>query len=62
MPEVELAQRVRAGDRRALAQAISLAESTLAAHRARAEALLAELGPSPRACHRVALTGAPGAG
>ena len=62
MAEAELAARLRAGDRRALAQAISLAESTLAEHRARAEALLLELAPFCGGAHRVALTGPPGAG
>jgi len=58
----ELGARLRAGDRRALAQAITLAESTLAEHRERAEALLAELQPYCGGSHRVALTGPPGAG
>jgi LAO/AO transport system kinase len=58
----ELASRLRGGDRRALAQAITLAESTLAEHRQQAEALLAELLPFASAAQRVALTGAPGAG
>jgi LAO/AO transport system kinase len=58
----ELAARLIAGDRRALAQAISLAESTRDDHRQRAEALLAELSPRFGGSHRVALTGPPGAG
>jgi LAO/AO transport system kinase len=58
----ELAARVRDGDRRALAQAISLAESTRAEHRQQAEALLAELLPLTGGAHRVALSGSPGAG
>ena len=58
----ELAERLRAGDRRALAQAITLAESTLAPQRQRAEALLAELWSMTGGSHRVALTGPPGAG
>ena len=62
MPATELASRVREGDRRALAQAISLAESTRADHRQQAEALLAELLPFTGGAHRVALTGPPGAG
>jgi LAO/AO transport system kinase len=60
--EAELASRVRAGERRALAQAISLAESTLGEHRLRAEALLSELAPLTGGAHRVAFTGPPGAG
>lgn len=62
MTEAELARRVRDGDRRALAQAITLAESTLAEHRQRAEALLTELLPFCGGAHRVGLTGVPGAG
>jgi LAO/AO transport system kinase len=58
----ELGGRLRAGDRRALAQAISLVESTRADHRAQAEALLSELLPFTGGSHRVALTGPPGAG
>ncbi len=58
----ELAERLRAGERRALAQAISLAESTRADHRNEAEALLTELLPFTGGAHRVALTGPPGAG
>jgi LAO/AO transport system kinase len=58
----ELGARVRQGDRRALAQAISLAESTRSDHRQRAEALLSELLPFTGGSHRVALTGPPGAG
>jgi LAO/AO transport system kinase len=58
----ELAARLRAGDRRALAQAISLVESTRADHRQQAEALLSELLPFTGGSHRVALTGPPGAG
>ena len=62
MAGAELGERLRAGDRRALAQAISLVESTRADHRAQAEALLAELLPFTGGSHRVALTGPPGAG
>jgi LAO/AO transport system kinase len=58
----ELGDRLRAGDRRALAQAISLVESTRADHRERAEALLSALLPFTGGSHRVALTGPPGAG
>jgi LAO/AO transport system kinase len=60
--EAELAGGVRAGDRRALARAITLSESTRPEHRARAEALLSELLPFTGGSHRVALTGVPGAG
>lgn len=62
MTEAELAAQLRSGDRRALARAITLAESTLPEHRERAEALLSELLPFTGGAHRVALTGVPGAG
>lgn len=62
MSATELGGRLRQGDRRALAQAISLAESTRADHRQQAEALLAELLPFTGGAHRVALSGPPGAG
>jgi len=58
----ELAQGVRAGERRALSRAISLVESTRDDHRAQAEELLSELLPFTGGAHRVAFTGAPGAG
>src|SRR5829696_3615620 len=58
----ELAQEVIAGDRRALARAITLAESTRPDHRAEAEALLAEVLPRSGAAVRVGISGAPGAG
>ena len=57
-----LAQRVSAGDRRALAQAITLVESTRADHRAEARALLDELLPETGRSMRIGLSGAPGAG
>jgi GTPase len=58
----ELAHQVIAGDRRALARAITLAESTRADHRAEAEALLAEVLPNTGGAVRVGISGAPGAG
>ena len=58
----ELARQVADGDRRALARAITLAESTRADHRAEAEALLAELLPRTGGSVRVGISGAPGAG
>jgi LAO/AO transport system kinase len=57
-----LAERVGAGDRRALAQAITLVESTRADHRAEARALLDELLPRTGSSVRVGVSGAPGAG
>jgi LAO/AO transport system kinase len=58
----ELARQVVDGDRRALARAITLAESTRADHRAEAEALLAEVLPQVGGAVRVGISGAPGAG
>lgn len=66
MPDVltasDLASRIRTGDRRALARAITLVESTRADHRAQAEALLAELLPHSGQSIRVGITGVPGVG
>jgi len=56
-----LAARVAAGERRALARAITLVESTRPDHRAAARALLAALRPQREAL-RVGLSGAPGVG
>jgi LAO/AO transport system kinase len=58
----ELAAAVRSGDRRALAQAITLVESSRADHRADANALLDALMPATGNAVRVGITGAPGAG
>jgi LAO/AO transport system kinase len=57
-----LADAVRAGDRRALARAITLVESTRADHRAEAATLLDALMPATGAATRVGISGAPGAG
>ena len=57
-----LAAAVRDGDRRALARAITLIESTRADHQRRAEALLAELLPGTGASVRIGVSGAPGVG
>jgi LAO/AO transport system kinase len=59
---VSLANEVRAGDRRALARAITLVESTREDHRADAAALLDELLPATGGAIRVGISGAPGAG
>ncbi|MEM1315557.1 MAG: hypothetical protein AAGI51_13435, partial [Pseudomonadota bacterium] len=60
-----LAERLRARDRRALARAITLVESTRADHRAAADALVARLiaapGGAPEAM-RLGLSGTPGVG
>jgi len=53
---------VPAGDRRALARAITLVESTRPDHRAEADALLTELLPATGSSQRVGISGAPGAG
>ncbi|MFA5539812.1 MAG: methylmalonyl Co-A mutase-associated GTPase MeaB [Gemmobacter sp.] len=58
----ELAARIAAGDRRALARAVTLVESSRADHRARAAALLAELGKAGRQALRIGLSGTPGVG
>jgi LAO/AO transport system kinase len=56
------AEEVRAGDRRALARAITLVESQRPDHRAEAVALLGELLPATGGAVRVGITGQPGAG
>lgn len=58
----DLAGAVRAGDRRALARAITLVESTRADHRATARELVDELLPHTGAAVRVGVSGAPGSG
>jgi LAO/AO transport system kinase len=57
-----LAQAVRAGERRALARAITLVESTRADHRERAEALLERLVPATGNAIRLGVSGVPGVG
>jgi LAO/AO transport system kinase len=59
---IQLAEAVRAGDRRALARAITLIESTRADHRAAAEALLAALLPFTGHSVRLGISGVPGVG
>jgi GTPase len=58
----KLADAVRAGDRRALARAITLVESTRGDHRADAIALLEALLPHTGGATRLGISGAPGAG
>src|SRR5665213_1572205 len=53
---------LRRGDRRALARAITLAESTKETDRERAESLLSELLPDAGKAIRLGISGAPGAG
>jgi LAO/AO transport system kinase len=57
----DIAGRIQAGDRRALARAITLIESTRPDHRAQAVALLDALGPAEGAL-RIGLSGTPGVG
>ncbi|MFM8801027.1 MAG: methylmalonyl Co-A mutase-associated GTPase MeaB, partial [Tagaea sp.] len=59
---VDLAARVRAGDRRALARAITLVESTRPDHRGDAEKLVAAVLPDTGRAVRVGISGPPGAG
>ena len=63
MDVTELAERLRQGDRRALARAITLVESRRADHREMAGALLAALTEgAPPAALRIGLSGSPGVG
>ncbi|OOY11759.1 ATPase/protein kinase [Thioclava marina] len=58
----DLATRILAADRRALARAITLVESGRAEHRAKATALLDELASEGRQALRIGLSGTPGVG
>ncbi|MEM8570845.1 MAG: methylmalonyl Co-A mutase-associated GTPase MeaB [Pseudomonadota bacterium] len=58
----DLAMRVTSGDRRALARAITLVESSRADHRQMAQTLLSRLSPRSKPALRVGLTGTPGVG
>ncbi|WP_119679568.1 methylmalonyl Co-A mutase-associated GTPase MeaB [Indioceanicola profundi] len=58
----ELAARLLQGDRRALARAITLTESTRADHRDQADALLAEVLPQTGRSVRIGISGVPGVG
>jgi GTPase len=58
----DLAESVIAGDRRALARAITLIESTRPDHRAEAAALLDQLLPAAGKSIRLGISGAPGVG
>src|SRR3954468_2917716 len=57
-----LAEGVQAGNRRAVARAITLVESRRADHRAKAQELLVELLPHAGAARRVGISGVPGVG
>jgi LAO/AO transport system kinase len=58
----DLAATVRAGDRSALARAITLVESTRPDHRQRAQELLLELMPEAGNAVHIGITGVPGVG
>ena len=58
----QLATALRAGDRRALAKAITLVESTRADHQEQAQRLLDRLLPDTGRAARIGITGVPGAG
>ena len=58
----ELAAAVRAGDRRALARAVTLVESTRADHRDEAARLIELLAPAAGGAFRIGVSGVPGAG
>lgn len=57
-----LAERVLAGDRSSVSQAITLVESSRPDHRAEARELLAELAPRAGGAIRVGISGVPGVG
>lgn len=59
---LDLAERLRNGDRRALARAITLVESGRPDHRAKADMLLEALAGSGRQALRIGLSGTPGVG
>lgn len=58
----DLGKRILAGDRRALARAITLVESQRADHRVQASQLLDHLARSGRSALRIGLSGTPGVG
>jgi len=61
-PMYDLANRILAGERRALARAVTLVESTRPDHRAQATALLETLRGHGREALRIGLSGTPGVG
>jgi LAO/AO transport system kinase len=61
-PIAALAERLLAGDRAALARAITLIESSRADHQATAQALLRRLLPHSGGAERIGITGVPGVG
>ncbi len=58
----DLIERLAKGERRALARAITLVESSRPDHRAAARALIERLGPAPEGTLRIGLSGTPGVG
>src|SRR5260370_25924520 len=58
----DLVAAVRRGERRALARAVTLVESTRPDHRREAEALIEALLPSTGGATRIGISGPPGAG
>ena len=62
LAESDLADRILRSDRRALARAITLVESTRADHREQATVLLEELAGHERQALRIGLSGTPGVG
>src|SRR5690349_1370136 len=60
--DIALTSGVRQGERRAIAKAITLLESTRADHRARADALLNGLLPETGRSLRLGISGVPGVG
>ncbi len=58
----DLARRIAAGERRALARAITLIESARADHRDQATQLFEVLGPATKEALRIGLSGTPGVG
>ncbi|MDP6962827.1 MAG: methylmalonyl Co-A mutase-associated GTPase MeaB [Planctomycetota bacterium] len=61
-PPSELAQAIVAGERSALARAMTLVESTLPEHQLLTQKLLALLMPHTGKSHRIGVTGVPGVG
>ncbi|MBF9058957.1 methylmalonyl Co-A mutase-associated GTPase MeaB [Rhodobacterales bacterium HKCCSP123] len=61
-PQDDLAARILAGDRRALARAVTLVESTRSDHRAQATTLIETLRGHGRQALRIGLSGTPGVG
>ena len=58
----DLAARLKSGERRALAKAITLIESTRADHREQADGLLTALMPATGGALRLGISGVPGVG